>query len=62
MSPRNRVAELYPQALASYDLQGGGIRTGLHTGDSAVWMDALAIEPQIGPTRKHFFQQFLIVA
>jgi hypothetical protein len=39
MCPRNRVAELYPQALgslpvASYDLQGygGGIRSRLHTG------------------------------
>jgi hypothetical protein len=39
ISPRNRVAQLYPQALgslfvASYDSQsyGGGIRTRLHTG------------------------------
>jgi hypothetical protein len=39
ISPRNRVAQLYPQALgsllvASYDLQGygGGIRTRLHAG------------------------------
>jgi hypothetical protein len=39
ISPRNRVAQLYPQALASlavasYGLQGygGGIRTRLHTG------------------------------
>jgi hypothetical protein len=38
ISPRNRVAQLYPQALgsifvASYDLQGysGGIRTHLQT-------------------------------
>jgi hypothetical protein len=40
ISPRNRVAQLYPQALgslfvASYDSQGygGGIRTRLHAGD-----------------------------
>jgi hypothetical protein len=39
ISPRDRVAQLYPQALgshfvASYDSQGygGGIRTRLHTG------------------------------
>jgi hypothetical protein len=36
ISPRNRVAQLYPQALgsffvASYYSQGGGIRTRLHT-------------------------------
>jgi hypothetical protein len=41
ISPRNRVAQLYPQALgslfvASYDSQnhGGGIRPRLHTGSS----------------------------
>jgi hypothetical protein len=41
ISPRNRVAQLYPQALgslfvASYDSQGygGGIQTRLHTGFS----------------------------
>jgi hypothetical protein len=41
MSPRNRVAQLYPQALgsllvASYDSQGygGGIRNRLHAGRS----------------------------
>jgi hypothetical protein len=41
-SPRNRVAQLYPQALgslfvASYDSQGydGGIRTRLHAGITA---------------------------
>jgi hypothetical protein len=40
ISPRNRVAQLYPQArgslfVASYDSQdyGGGIRPRLHTGD-----------------------------
>jgi hypothetical protein len=40
ISPRNRMAQLYPQALgslfvASYDSQGygGGIRTHLHAGD-----------------------------
>jgi hypothetical protein len=40
ISPRNRVAQLYPQAMgslfiASYDSQGygGGIRPRLHTGD-----------------------------
>jgi hypothetical protein len=39
ISPRNRVAQLYPQALGSlfvisYDSQGygGGVRTGLHRG------------------------------
>jgi hypothetical protein len=39
ISPRNRVAQLYPQALgsifvASYDSQGygGGVRTSLHAG------------------------------
>jgi hypothetical protein len=34
ISPRNRVARLYPQALGSYDSQGygGGIRLRLHTG------------------------------
>jgi hypothetical protein len=39
ISPRNRVAQLYPQAMgslfvASYDSQGygGGLRTSLHTG------------------------------
>jgi hypothetical protein len=43
ISPRNRVARLYPQALgslfvASYDSQGygGGIRTSLHAGHVAV--------------------------
>jgi hypothetical protein len=41
ISPRNRVARLYPQALgplfvASYDSQGygGGIRPGLHTANT----------------------------
>jgi hypothetical protein len=41
ISPRNRVAQLYPQALgslfvASYDSQsyGGGIQTRLHAGYS----------------------------
>jgi hypothetical protein len=43
VSPRNRAAHLYPQALgslfvASYDSQGygGGIRTRLHTGGPTV--------------------------
>jgi hypothetical protein len=53
LSPRNRVARLYPQALgppflASYDSQGygGGIRTRLHmagyTVASRVWVLRLA--------------------
>jgi hypothetical protein len=38
ISPRNRVAQLYPQAMGSllvaiYDSQGGGIRPRLHTGE-----------------------------
>jgi hypothetical protein len=44
ISPRNRVAQLYPQALgslsvASFDSQdcGGGIRTRLHTDDCFLW-------------------------
>jgi hypothetical protein len=42
LSPRNRVAQLYPQApgslfVASYDSQGygGGIRSRLHTGSNS---------------------------
>jgi hypothetical protein len=45
ISPRNRVAQLHPQALgsifiASYDSQGygGGIRTHLHTGYLPLWI------------------------
>jgi hypothetical protein len=44
ISPRNRVAQLYPRALgsifvASYDSQGygGGILTRLHTGLQTKW-------------------------
>jgi hypothetical protein len=50
ISPRNRVVQLYPQALgslfvASHDSQGygGGIRTRLHTGTSAAFILALYI-------------------
>jgi hypothetical protein len=43
ISPKNRVAQLYPEALgslffASYDLQGygGGIRTQIHTAEKLI--------------------------
>jgi hypothetical protein len=59
ISPRNRVAQLYPQALgslfvASYNSQGygGGIRPCLHTG-------LVVILPQVELYRKHCLQQFL---
>jgi hypothetical protein len=45
ISPRNRVAQFYPQVLlsffvASYDSEGygGGIRTRLHAGKLSVWL------------------------
>jgi hypothetical protein len=61
ISPRNRVARLYPQVLgslfvASYDSQdnGGGIRPRLHTG---IWINCKLV-PFIthwhGPRRKNF--------
>jgi hypothetical protein len=50
MSPRNKVAQLYPRALgslfvASYDSQsyGGGIQTRLHTGLTVDSADVLVI-------------------
>jgi hypothetical protein len=50
ISPRNRLARLYPQALnslsvASYDSQGygGGIRPRLHTGLSNFWFWVLVL-------------------
>jgi hypothetical protein len=62
ISPRNRVAQLYPQALdslfvAPYNSQGydGGIRPRLHTG--------FRLRPTNSPSartnRKHCFSQFL---
>jgi hypothetical protein len=53
ISPRNRVAQLYPQALgshfiASYDSQGygGGIRTRLHAGLSHLGQSHIATDCQ----------------
>jgi hypothetical protein len=75
ISPRNRVAQLYPRALgslyvASYYSQvcGGGILTRLHTGCVRRLSLALLIYPLHGPRRKRrvvpllsciFLQQFL---
>jgi hypothetical protein len=56
MSPRNRLAQLYPQALgslfvSSYDSQGcgGGILTHLHTGfDAWSWSESyLKVQPYL---------------
>jgi hypothetical protein len=59
ISPRNRVAQLYPQALgslfvASYNSQvyGGGIRTRLHTGDTRTH-SGKCLNFQVVPHRKH---------
>jgi hypothetical protein len=58
--PRNRVGQLYPQALgshfvASYDSQGydRGIRTHLHAGLTKLWTCPLLITSRHGPRRKH---------
>jgi hypothetical protein len=60
LSPRNRVARLYPQALgslvvASYDSQnyGGSIRPRLNTGSVWVAPTVFKIIPRQGPLRKH---------
>jgi hypothetical protein len=47
ISPRNRAAQLYPQAL------------GFCVSSTVNCMDALAIQPRGWPNRKHRFQQFL---
>jgi hypothetical protein len=59
ISPRNRVAQLYPQALGSllvtsYDSQGygGGIRTRLHAGKSVSFSEYY-INVQFISHRKH---------
>jgi hypothetical protein len=66
ISPRNRVAQLYPQALGSffvtsYDSQsyGGGIRTRLHTGREVVTCLPLMSQR---PHRKRRLQQFFAAA
>jgi hypothetical protein len=64
ISPRNKVAQLYTQALdslfvASYDSQGysGGIRTRLHTGyTGCLKIDSLS--SQGADRRKRRFQKF----
>jgi hypothetical protein len=55
ISIRNRVAQLYPQALgslfvASYELQtyGGGIRARLHTGSELSVHFVLLVTPRHG--------------
>jgi hypothetical protein len=62
ISPRNRVSQLYPQALgslfvASYESQGygGGIRRRLHMGDLIGWaLNCVPlITPRHGLRRKH---------
>jgi hypothetical protein len=59
INPRNRVAQLYPQALgslfvASYDYQGycGGIRTILHAGKECKYSSKQYIRIQFVPHRK----------
>jgi hypothetical protein len=68
ISPRNRVARLYPQALgslsvASYDSQGygGGIGTRLHAGLSELNYLRLLVQPQHGPHRKHLSTVLLLL-
>jgi hypothetical protein len=60
ISPRNRVARLYPQVLgslfvASYVSQGygGGTQPRLHTGSELVNLTVFKITPRRGPHRKH---------
>jgi hypothetical protein len=60
ISPRNRVAQLHPQALgslfvASYDSQGygGAIRNRLHAGTELVAPMFFKITPLHGPQGKH---------
>jgi hypothetical protein len=64
ISPRNRVAQLYPQALgslfvASYVSQGygGNIQPHLHTGPQLIALTVLVITPIHEQSRKHRFQQ-----
>jgi hypothetical protein len=61
ISPRNRVARLYPQALASfvvasYDSQGygGGIRPRLHTGLQVIILKRLFNLRQYGKMRENW--------
>jgi hypothetical protein len=65
-TPRNTVAQLYPQALgfifvAFYDSQGysGGIRTHLHMGSVSRLSSQSQSQSRVGPSRNHRFQQFL---
>jgi hypothetical protein len=60
ISPRNRVAHLYPQASGSLVVAscysqgyGGGIRTRLHTGYCLTAPTVLLITSRHGPHRKH---------
>jgi hypothetical protein len=62
ISPRNRVAQLYPQALgslfvASYDSQGygGGIRTRLHAGSLKTLLTGLGYNTSARTAYKNLF-------
>jgi hypothetical protein len=64
--PREKVAQLYLQALdslfiTSYDSQdyGGGIRSRLQEGISTNYILVLLITSQLEPHRKHRFQLLL---
>jgi hypothetical protein len=66
ISPRNRVAQLYPRALgsllvASYDLQGccEGIPNPPPHGVVLKTQLSILIQPLHGTNREHHFQQFL---
>jgi hypothetical protein len=66
ISPRNRVSQIYPQALssiliASYDLKGygGSIWTGLEGRTFSNYRLVLVIYPRPGPHRKQRFKQLL---
>jgi hypothetical protein len=69
ISPRNRVAQLYPQGLGSlfvacYDSQGhsGGIQPCLHAGEISQWPKfVLAIRPWYGSHEKHYVTCCLLV-
>jgi hypothetical protein len=67
ISPRNRVAQLYPQAMgsifvASYDSQGygGGIRTRLHAGWLLATVSQLSCLEHLGTDRKENIIRLLL--
>jgi hypothetical protein len=62
LSPRNKVTQLYPQALsalyiASYNLKGCGVgfRTRLHTGELLTWLTYITLTQH----RKHHIHWFV---